>query len=142
MSVQDITRGELKLAEARLKRVVVAYPTKPAALNNLAWVMVQNGSKGAVEVAQREVQLLPGYAPLLDTLALALAADKQIAQAMEVQKQAVELAPADNKVRLGLGRLAVQAGDKVLARSELQKLQAMGAAFAEQAEVTMLLQGL
>ena len=131
------------MAEARLRRVVAMYPTNTLALNNLAWVMVQNGqAKGALPYVQRAIQLAPEAAALLDTLATALAADKQIAQALDVQKRAVEMVPGDNVLRLGLGRLAVQAGDKTLARTELQRLQALGPSFGGQAEVTKLLQGL
>ena len=143
MSVQEITRGDYRSAEARLRRVVFAYPTNTLALNNLAWVMVQNGqAKAALQYAQRAVQLSPEAAALLDTLAMTLAADNQVAQALDMQKRAVEMVPDDNQLRLGLGRLALQAGDKTLARSELQRLQALGPSFAGQAEVTKLLQGL
>ena len=52
------------------------------------------------------------------------------------------MVPGDNVLRLGLGRLAVQGGDKTLARTELQRLHALGPSFAGQAEVTKLLLGL
>jgi predicted Zn-dependent protease len=79
---------------------------------------------------------------VLDTLALALAADKQVPAALDVQRRAVELAPEAKQLRLNYAKLAVQAGDKALARQELLQLQTLGAAFPGQAEVTRLLQGL
>ncbi len=143
MSAQDILRADMRSAETRLKRVVAVYPTNTAALNNLAWVLVQNGQpKAALPYVQRAIQQAPEAAALLDTLAFALAADKQFAQALEAQKRAVEMVPGDNQLRLGLGRIAVQAGDKALARTELLRLQALGPSFAGQAEVGKLLQGL
>lgn len=143
MSVQEISKGDYGSAQARLMRVVARYPSNTLALNNLAWVMVQNGkAKDALRYAQRAVQLAPETAALLDTLATVLAADKQIAQALEVQKRAVDMVPEDPMLRLGLGRLALQAGDKTLARAELDRLKALGPKFAGQAEVAKLLQGL
>lgn len=143
MAVQDITRGDFRTAEARLKRVVAAYPSNSLALNNLGWVLIQNGqAKAAVPYIQRAIQLAPEAAALLDTLASALAADNQAAQALDVQKRAVDMSPEDNQLRLGLGRIALQAGDKALARTELQRLQGLGAKFPAQAEVSKLLQGL
>ena len=141
-SVLDITRGDLRMAEERLKRVLLAYPKNTLALNNMAWVLVSIGGAGAVEYAQRAVDLLPDRPALMDTLALALAAERQFGPALEVQKRAIELAPNDNQLRLNLAKLAVQAGDKLLARAELQRLQSLGSAFQGQAEVTKLMQGL
>ncbi len=143
MSVQEITKGSFPIAEARLRRVVAAYPTNTLALNNLAWVMVQNGqAKAALPYAQRAVQLAPDTAALQDTLAMTLAANMQLDQALVVQKKAVEMVPGDNLLRLNLARLAIQAGDKTLARTELDRLKALGPSFAGQAEVTRLLQTL
>jgi cellulose synthase operon protein C len=142
LSVSEIARNDFKAAEQRLKRVVVAYPNNALALNNLAWVMVRLGSPGAVAYAQRAVDLMPDRAPVMDTLALALVADKQVAAALAVQKRAVDMLPEDNELRLGLARIALQAGDKELARAELKKLQQVGAAFKSQAEVEKLMQGL
>jgi putative PEP-CTERM system TPR-repeat lipoprotein len=142
MSVLDITRNDLKTAEQRLQRTIAAYPNNTAALNNLAWVMVQNGTKGAVAIAQRGADLLPQNAPMMDTLALALAAEGQLQQALDVQRSAVDLAPEDNQLRLGLARIALQKGDKSLAREELQRLQKLGTGFAQHEEVAALVKRL
>lgn len=142
VSVRDISRGDLRQAETRLRRVVAAYPSNAIALNNLAWVLVNNKGEGAVEYARRAVDVLPDRPALMDTLALALAADKQTSAALDVQRRALELAPDDANIRLGLAKLAIQAGDKPLARAELDKLQALGSGFARQDEVGKLKQAL
>ncbi len=138
----DIARGDTRLAEQRLRRVLARYPNNVPALNNMAAVVVINGGKGAVEYAQRAVDLIPNSPPLMDTLATALSADKQTARALEVQKRAVELTPKDELLRLGLAKIALQAGEKSLAKQELLHLQKLGTAFPAQAEVGQLLQGL
>jgi Flp pilus assembly protein TadD len=142
LSVRDITRGDLKAAETRLRRVLAAYPANALALNNLAWVLVKTSGKEAVDYARRAVDVQPDRPELMDTLALALAADKQFAAAMDVQKRALELAPNDPGLRLGVARIALLAGDKSLARTELEHLKTLGPSFVGQAEVSKLMQAL
>lgn len=142
LSTSDIGRGDLKTAERRLKRVLTAFPNNALALNNMAWVQVKLGGSGAVGYAQRAADLLPDRAAILDTLALALATDKQFGPALEAQKRALALAPDDNGLHLNLAKIALQAGDKVLARAELARLRQLGGAFKAQAEVDKLMQGL
>lgn len=142
ISVADIARGDLKSAEARLRRVVAVYRDNVIALNNLAWVLVQTGQTGALEYAQRAVNLSPDRPELMDTLAMALAADKQLPAALQLQRRAIELAPEDPGLRLGLARLALQAGDKSLAREELDRLEKLGDAFPGQGTVRELKQRL
>jgi len=135
----DIAGGDFAAAEKRLQRVIAALPGHAAALNNMAWVVLKTGGTGAVAFAQRAVDLVADRPDFMDTLAQALAADKQIRPALELQKKAVELAPADNTLRLNLARLAIQAGDKSLARQELTRLAQLGTAFKAQDEVASLL---
>lgn len=142
LSVTDITGGRLQQAESRLKRVVAAYPTNAMALNNMAWVMAKNGSPGASGYAQRAVDLQPDSPVLMDTLAFALAAEGQSGAALDVQRRAVELMPNDNALRFNLAKIALQAGDKGMAKQELLRLQGLGSDFSAQAEVGKLLQAL
>uniref|UniRef100_UPI0037CB0BF8 tetratricopeptide repeat protein n=1 Tax=Roseateles sp. TaxID=1971397 RepID=UPI0037CB0BF8 len=108
-------------------------------LNNLAWVLVQRGKPGAVEYAKRAVELQPTNAAIVDTLGLALAADKQFEAALATQKKAIELAPNSRGLKLNLARIAMQSGDKALAKSELQALEKLGTTFPQHAEVKRLL---
>jgi predicted Zn-dependent protease len=78
----------------------------------------------------------------MDTLALALAAEKRIDQAMELQKKALALAPDNDILRLTLARLYLQAGQKPQARELLESLAKIGDKFSEQAAVKTLLAGL
>lgn len=142
LAERNIVAGDFRLAEERLRRVVAATPNNALALNNLAWLLVNSGGKGALGFAQRAIDISPDQPVLLDTLASALAAEKQLPQAIETQRRAVELAPDNAHLKLNLAKLALLAGDKGLARAELQTLQKLGADFDRQAEVTKLLGGL
>lgn len=131
-------RGEFELAEVGLRRVLARQAQNPLVLNNLAWILAKLKKAGAVELAQHAVNLAPAQAVIVDTLAFALASDDQAQKALAAQKRAVELSPADDNFRLNLARIAVQAGDKELARKELERLRSLGTAFARQDEVAKL----
>jgi predicted Zn-dependent protease len=108
--------------------VIELQPNNALALNNVAWLMVQQSKPGAVEFAEKANQLLPGRPPLMDTLATALAADKQLPRALELQKQAVERAPDDGSLRMNLAKLYLPGDQKGMARTELEKIERMGRA--------------
>lgn len=132
-------QGNSSMAERRYSEVLKIQPENTLALNNVAWLMAQQKRAGAVALAERAVNAAPDQAPLLDTLALALAAESQLPRALEVQKQAVDLKPDTPIYRLNLAKLQLQAGDKAAAREELEKLAKLGAKFGQQAEVERLL---
>lgn len=135
-------RGDYKTAEPIFQKMLTIEPANAAALNNIAWIMTTLGKPGAVSYAERAVALHPEQAGLQDTLASALAADKQVARAIEIQTRALALAPGDNVLRLNMARLHMQAGDKTAARTELQELAKLGGKFPAQAEVERLLKSL
>lgn len=134
-----LNQGDKALAERRYNEVLKAQPEHALALNNVAWLMLQQKRPGALALAERAVKVAPNQAPLMDTLALALAAESQLPKAIEVQKKVVELAPEAPSFRLNLAKLQLQSGDKVGARIELEKLAKLGAKYPAQAEVADLL---
>ena len=75
---------------------------------------------------------------MLDTFAVALSVEGQHGRAVDVQRRAVNLTPDDPAMRLNLAKLAIQAGNKALAREELDALAARGKDFPLRAEVEKL----
>jgi cellulose synthase operon protein C len=142
LATMAILRRDFDRAETLLTHVISLRPDMALALNNLAWVLASRGKPGAIAYAQKATELLPNRPPLMDTLAMALAADKQLPKALEMQKKAIEIAPGDMGLRLNLAKIAIQAGDKTLARTELERLAAQGSKLAYQAEVQRLLKTL
>jgi cellulose synthase operon protein C len=126
-------------AEARYRQVLALTPDQPLALNNVAWLMVQQGKPGAVALAEKAQKLLPEQASVMDTLASALAAENQLPKAIEWQRMAVAKAPGSPAYQLGLAKLLIKSGDKTAARGQLEQLGKLGDKFAAQAEVTQLL---
>jgi predicted Zn-dependent protease len=91
-----------------------------------------------LKFAEKANELRPKTPPYMDTWAEALAAKGQTAKAIEVQKQAVELAPSVAGFRLRLAQLYVAAGNKTEAQAELKRLADLGPSFDQQAEVQKL----
>lgn len=137
-----IAENDVAQAETRLRRVLQKQPQNASALNNLATVLLTRGAKGALPLAEQANRLAPNRPAFMDTLAQALAAENQAQRGMEIQKQAVERAPEIQAYRLTLAKIAIQVGDKTLAKAELEKLARTGRRFEGQAEVTRLLQTL
>lgn len=137
-----ILRGDWATAERLLRRTLEIKPDHPMALNNLAYTLVASDKPGAVPLAQKASELLPNEPAVMDTLALALAADNQAAKALELQRKVVSMAPGELGLRLNLAKIAIKAGDKTLARGELERLATMGSKFQRQSEVASLLKSL
>lgn len=129
-------------SEARFRKALSVRPDDALVLNNIAWLLVKQGKPGAVAMAERADKLLPGSTAIMDTLALALAADKRLDEAVDWQRKALALAPDRPSLRLNLAKLLVQSGNKDAARAELQILAKLGEGFAQQAEVSEILKTL
>lgn len=134
-----LAQGDYQAAEGYFRRADEVSPGNASTLNNLAWAMAQLGKPGAVEVARKADALAPNTPLVMDTLAASLAAQKQFAQAIEVQKKALAIAPEAHPLRLALAKLYIQAGDKAAARAELDRLARLEGKFPAQSEVSRLL---
>ncbi len=125
-------------AEARFMAVLKLDPKNAASLNNLAWLLMKQHKPGALGYAEKANALAADQPAYLDTMAMALAEDKQLPKALTVQKRALELQPDNPSLRLNLVRLYLQSGDKLQAKAELGRLGALGDRFAGQSEVAAL----
>lgn len=126
------------LAEQRYRQALQADPDHVQTLNNLAMLLIEQHKPGATALAERALSFSQDQATLFDTLAQALAADKQFAKALDAQKRAVAMAPESGALRLSLAKLYLQAGDKAQARTELDRLATLGPKFPQQDEVARL----
>lgn len=133
-----LSRNDLDRSEKYLRRSIALRSDHPVALNNLAYILLTKGKPGALPLITRANELLPDQPAIMDTLAQVLISEKQYGEGLAVHKKAVELAPSEMGLRLNLARTAVKAGDKALAKAELDKLAALGSRFALQKEVAAL----
>ena len=141
-AVTHLSRGDIASAEQRFRALVEMHPNHALALNNLAWTMVQLGKPGALTFAERANAIAPNTPAVMDTLAGAMAAENKVDQALGLQKSAIALAPNEPALRLNLAKIALKAGDKALARTELEALAQRGRQFPAHEEVSKLLKTL
>lgn len=132
-------RGDYPTAERHYRALLQFQPNNAIALNNLANVLMQQHKPGARSLAEQANKAAPGQPAVMDTLAMALAADKQYAQAIDLQKQAVEKAPNADGLKLNLAKIYLQSGDKAQARGQLEALLKPGKDFPQRTEAKELL---
>jgi cellulose synthase operon protein C len=137
-----LSQGNFAVAESRYRAVLEIQPNNALALNNVAWLLVQQRKPGAVAVAERANALMADRPALLDTLSIALEADNQLPKAIEVQRRAITLSKDDPTLTLRLAKLYIKQGDKTKARTELDMLSKLGDGFAAHDEVMQLLKKL
>ncbi|HYQ81755.1 MAG TPA: tetratricopeptide repeat protein [Anaeromyxobacteraceae bacterium] len=84
----------LPLLAAAPGQAVAADPSSAVAHNDLAWYLLQSGrTDEALLEGRRAIQLEPGSAPILDTLAAIAEARGDCAIGLEIQRRALELLP-------------------------------------------------
>ena len=131
---------DFSTARRRFEQVLAIEPKHPGALNNLAWLLVQDKQPGAVAVAERAAAETPDNADVLDTLAQAYAANKQVDKAVETLKRAIGRAVNPAPLKLMLARVYLQADERRLALAELNGLRDLGKDFPQQNEVRRLIE--
>jgi len=129
-------------AARQYKTLIELEPGDALALNNLAWVSGELKDPKALEYAERADKLAPGSPQILDTLGTLQVEKGDTAQGVDSLRKAVALAPDESAIRFNLARALVKAGQKDAAKKELETLSKLGDKFAQQAEVTKLMQTL
>ena len=131
-------RKDFPAAEKRFRTLLELRPNDASAYNNLAWMAVQRQGKGAVQLAQKALELAPGNSSVLDTLAAALAAEGKIQDALKAQAQALEAAADPMTLRFNYARLLAKAGDTARAKTELALVEAAGRGYASPTDIAAL----
>ncbi len=136
-------RNDLALAEQRFREVLKLQSENAPALNNIAWIMLQQHRKGAAALAEKASALAPDAPQMLDTFASALAEEGQMDRALTVQKSAISKAGAYSApFQLNLAKLYIKHGSNDLALIELDKLSALTDQPSLQTEVMRLRQSI
>ena len=133
-----LTQHNYAAAEEKYLAVIQLQPEHAAALNNLAFATSQLKKQGALGYAERANALQPNLPAFMDTLAVILADEGQIAKALVLEQRAVDLEPLNYPIRLNLAKLYIKAGETGLAKTELDRLAKLGKKFSAQAEVSQL----
>lgn len=123
--------GEIQLlrknnaaAEQAFREVIKQRPEDLSALNNVAWTMAEQHKKGASVYSARAVALGNSRPELLDTHAVALAADGQVEAAIAAAEAAVKAKPDSGGYRLTLAKMLALGNQKQRAREEATRARA------------------
>lgn len=134
-----VQQGRNEAAERQFERAIQAGAKSPQAYNNLAWVRHLAGNPKALESAEKAYQLAPKSAPVLDTLAAIHASAGRMDRAVEFQTKAVAIEENQPNLRLHLAKYLLAAGKRAEAKTQLVRLNELGASFPDQAAVQKLL---
>ncbi len=129
-------------AEKLYQTVLQIQPNNAVAYNNLAWVAGQQKKDAAIGYAEKAVALAPKQPAFIDTLAMLLSDKSDYAKALEWQQKAVALQPDNGLFKTNLAKIYIKAGNRDLARKELEEVAKLGDKYSGQAEVGTLLKSL
>lgn len=132
-------RGENREAIAQYRAVLQQAPDHPVALNNLAWLLNQQGDPEALPLAERALKLRPEDPNILDTLGWIHLSRGKPDQARDFLARAVAAAPGQPSVRYHYAVALVKSGDPSRARQELQRALDAGVRFPEEKDARALL---
>lgn len=131
--------GRYQVAAEHYLYALNKNPKNPMLLNNLAWLFNQMKDVRAIGYAEQANKLAPGNPNILDTLGWVLAEQGKATQGLEHLKVAIAKAPADPEIRYHLAVAHFRAGDKVMARRELERTLDGGIKFPQEREARALL---
>lgn len=138
----SLNSGEYKDAIEQLEWLLRKQPDNIIALNNLAWAYHQAKDPRASETAERAYKLKPDNADVTDTLGWILSEQGNLSRGIELLQKAVASAPGAPVIRFHLAQALVKSGDKAKARAELERIEAAGTKFPQEAEAMSLLKQL
>jgi putative PEP-CTERM system TPR-repeat lipoprotein len=138
-----LARSDWAEARSRYEFLLKASPNDPVVMNNLAWVLLRtNAAKEAETLARQAVALRPQAGVMLDTLSEVLSVLGKHDEAIEKQRQAVELERDNPTRRVALAKRYIAANQRDKAKAELDAVAQLGGRYPGQDEVQALLKQL
>jgi cellulose synthase operon protein C len=137
-----VARKDYAGAEKNYAAVLQLQPDNAAALNNLAWTVHSLRKPGGVAYAEKANSLVPNQPEFMDTLALLLSSNGEQSRATSLELKALELQPTNAAFRLNLAKIYIAAGNRALARTELESVAKLGGTEPASVEAATLLKGL
>jgi putative PEP-CTERM system TPR-repeat lipoprotein len=122
--------------------VVEAEPDNATVLNNLAWNYSQMGDSRAQATARRAYELSPKDAQIADTLGWILVQEGQVAEGVEILREAVSLSGGRPELRYHLAVGLIELGQTDEARRALDEILREDREFTSRTEAAALLDDL
>ena len=114
--------GDIAGAINGYRAALEADPDNVVALNNLAWLLNEDGRSEARDYAERAYNLAPLNPNVVNTYGWVLVTQDEAKRGVELLRAAAALAPADLRLRMTLARGLIKAGDRDAARRELENV--------------------
>ncbi|WP_031435492.1 tetratricopeptide repeat protein [Methylomarinum vadi] len=131
-----------ELAKKHYRLMLNKKPDNVLAMNNLAWLYLQQNNPGALELAEKAYRKAPETAAIVDTYGTILARQGKPEEGIELLEQAVKLAPKAGDIHYHLAEAYAENGDSQRARSILQAALQGNLDFSEKAAAEALLRRL
>lgn len=134
LALANFYLGQSRLADAAVayKTLLAGAPDNVTVLNNLAWVMLQEGdAAAALKHGERALALATNEPRVMDTVATILLALDEADRALRLLRRAAELEPESSDIRTHLAQALVADGDSAGARVILTELLDGDALFDE-----------
>ena len=135
-----LQEGDNANAKRLYNEVLQKYPDHVLSLNNLAWLMHEEGSPEAVKLAERAYRMNPDLANVADTYAWILIESDQVEQGLTLLRKVIDKGAKDPSIRYHYATGLSRSGDRLRAVSELESILAGGAPFAEREAAQKLLE--
>ena len=127
-------------AAMEYRRLLQENPEYVPALNDLAWLLNQNGKpEEAITFATKAYDLQPGSGPVLDTLGWIRLQQGDIKVALGLLRQAAEKMPEARDVQYHLAAALAQSGKKAESREILERILGTELVFSARQEAQRLL---
>jgi putative PEP-CTERM system TPR-repeat lipoprotein len=142
LAQQAQRKGDLAGAAAGYRAALEVDSDNPLLINNLAWVLAEQGRPEAREIAERAYRLAPLNPAIVDTYGWILVRQGDVARGLPLLRAAVNLAPGDLEIRLHLAQALAKSGDKAGARREAEQIVARDTKHPAKAEAQKLVREL
>jgi len=104
------------IAINKYKKMIDKNPNDVIALNNLAWVLIQdNKLPEALKHAKQALALVPDHPQVLDTVGIILLKQNNVTESINLLRKANEIAPDDNDILMHLAQAYNHNGEKIKA---------------------------
>ena len=131
-------RGEDAIKEYR--RLLQRAPEYVPALNDLAWLLFQDGKSGeALQFAVKAYELSPDNGPVLDTLGWIRLQQGETKPALGLLRQAAKKMPGVGDVQYHLAEALARSGKKAESRTILKRVLDTGSSFSSRQQAQQLL---
>ena len=135
-------QNKLDKAQLHYEAMLNQQADNPLALNNLAWLYLQQNNPKALEFAKKAHELAPDASAITDTYGYILLKQGKASDGLPLIEKAVAETPKDNTMQYHLAEAYAANNNKAKAIEILEKLVAPDVSFTEKADAEALLKKL